>query len=74
VLSAVNFDDQMPLAADEIGVVPADRLLSDKSEAIEPAVAQAAPQDRFRGVEETRRDLALLADFAFFPRTAGPSP
>jgi hypothetical protein len=44
MLAAVEFDDDPPLAADEIGEIPADRFLADEFKPVELAVAQPAPQ------------------------------
>lgn len=43
VLTAIDLDDQMPLAADEVGIEGTYRLLAHEFEAAELAVAQLSP-------------------------------
>jgi len=43
MLAAVDFDDQMPFAADEVRAVGTYRLLADEFEAAELAVARLSP-------------------------------
>jgi len=43
MLAAIDLDDQMPLTADEVGVVGTNGLLADEFEAAELAVAQLSP-------------------------------
>jgi hypothetical protein len=43
MLAAVDLDDQMPLAADKVGVVGSYRLLAYEFDAAELAVAQLSP-------------------------------
>src|SRR5438067_2059861 len=45
MLSAIDLDDETPLATDEVHVIWADRLLAHKLEAAEAAIAKRQPQD-----------------------------
>jgi hypothetical protein len=44
VLSAIHFNDKPPLAACEIGVIRADRILADEFETGELSVAEVTPE------------------------------
>jgi hypothetical protein len=47
VLTAVELDDQAPVAIDEVDAIAADRLLADEFEAAELPAANAGPQREF---------------------------
>jgi hypothetical protein len=51
MLTTVELDNQMPLATNEVGVVPIDGLLAYKFEAAELPTANADPQSEFCGRE-----------------------
>ena len=55
VLTAVEFDNQTPLAANEVDVISIDGLLADEFEAAKLPVAEASPQREF-----CRRECAPL--------------
>jgi hypothetical protein len=44
MLTAVDLDDQSSLAAEEVGVIRADRRLSNELETAELAIANTVPQ------------------------------
>ena len=64
MLAAVEFDNQPPLAANEVDVVAIDGLLADEFETTKPAAAKPCPQHEFcwrgRAPQRSRTLSALL--------------
>jgi hypothetical protein len=60
ILTAVELDNQMPLATNEVGVVPIDGFLTDKFEAAELPTANAGPQSEFCRRERAPQRLRPL--------------
>ena len=61
VLAAVEFDDQAPLATNEVDIVPIDGLLADKLEAAQLPCANACPQRKFCWCECPAQRLRTLS-------------
>src|SRR5882762_9556368 len=73
MLAAVEFDDQAPLAANEVDVIAIDRLLANEFEAAELPTANACPQRKFCGRERApQRSRPLSALLILTPRRLEP--
>jgi hypothetical protein len=74
MLAAVEFDDQAPLAANEVDLIAIDRLLANEFEAAELPTANACPQRKFWGREYApQRSCPLSAFLILTPQRLEPS-
>jgi hypothetical protein len=75
MLTAVELDNQMPLATNEVGVVPINGLLAYKFEAAELSTANAGPQSEFGGRERPpQRSRPLGALLILAPQLSSLPP
>ena len=75
MLTAIELDNQMPLATNEVGVVPIDGLQAYKFEAAELPTANAGPQSEFCGRERApQRSRPLGALLILAPQLSSLSP
>ncbi len=74
MLAAVEFDNQPPLAANEVDVVAIDGLLTDEFEAAELPTANACPQREFCRREcAPQRSRPLSACLILAPQRLDPA-
>ena len=75
MLTAVEFDNQVPLATNEVGVVPIDGLQAYKFEAAELPTANAGPESEFCGRQRApQRSRPLGALLILAPQLSSFSP
>jgi hypothetical protein len=67
MLTAVELDNQMPFATNEVGLVPIDGLLAYKFEAAELPTANAGPQSEFCGRERAPQRSRPLGALLILP-------